>query len=259
MTTLRSPSDRVIPSKEELTRELDRAGVTIPGDITRSVVVSDEIFHKLSESPDLQHIIDCSALPSLHQLSNSSLYLWTTDERSALVFTSQGYSPASDSLSSRASLIRMAVFLGVGRFLFLDIARPVSRNLPMNAVISDHVNLLGDNPLIGTNDDRFGVRFPDMSSVYSIARAEEISGVCREREISHASDGVLVGMPNTQELTEKERQALGQVGKNYRTDALIPEIIVAHHAGMEVAALLISRGMDHDSLYGFLNDLLDRR
>ena len=259
MTTLRSPGERVFPSAEQLRRELDRTGVTIPGDITRSVVVSDEIFHKLSESPDLQHIIDCSDLPSLQQLSNRSLYLWTNVENSALVFTSQGYSPASHSLSSSALLIRMAVLLGVDRFLFIDIARPVSRNLPMSAVISDHVNLLGDNPLIGTNDDRFGVRFPDMSSVYSVVRAEEISEICREREISHASDAILVGIPNTQELTENERPALEWVGKSYRTDALIPEIIVAHHAGMEVAALLVSGGMDYDSLYGLLNELLDQR
>jgi len=65
--------------------------------------------------------------------------------------------------------VRALGLLGVKKLLLTNAAGGVNAGFSQGAlmVIEDHINLMGSNPLVGPNDDRFGVRFPDMSEVYS--------------------------------------------------------------------------------------------
>ncbi|HEY2963373.1 MAG TPA: purine-nucleoside phosphorylase, partial [Pyrinomonadaceae bacterium] len=103
-------------------------------------------------------------------------------------------------------------------------------------VISDHLNLMGDNPLRGANDDRFGPRFPDMSAVYTpelqalvVEEAKEI-GVVVRRGIYGALSG-----PNYE--TPAEIHLLRNLGADAVGMSTVPEAIVARHMGLEVLGI----------------------
>jgi purine-nucleoside phosphorylase len=109
-------------------------------------------------------------------------------------------------------------------------------------LIADHINLLGDNPLVGPNDDRLGPRFPDMSDAYNAELRSVTRAVALERGIT-LREGVYVAVSGPSLETRAEYRFLRAIGADVVGMSTVPEVIVAVHAGMRVLGLSIITDM----------------
>ncbi len=105
-------------------------------------------------------------------------------------------------------------------------------------LIEDHINLLGDNPLIGPNDDRLGDRFPDMCNCYDRELLKLGRKIALQEEIvCHQGVFVAVSGPNLE--TRAEYRFLRTIGADVVGMSTVPEVIVAVHAKLRVLGLSV--------------------
>jgi purine-nucleoside phosphorylase len=134
--------------------------------------------------------------------------------------------------------VRVLAKLGVTSLLLTNAAGGIGRELRPGdlMVISDHINLMGLNPLRGANDERLGPRFPDMSRVYDREFQELI--VAAQKEIGLAPRrGVYLALSGPSYETPAEIRMLAALGADAVGMSTVPEAICARHAGMRVAGI----------------------
>jgi purine-nucleoside phosphorylase len=100
-------------------------------------------------------------------------------------------------------------------------------------IVDDHINLMGDNPLVGVNDERLGVRFPDMSAPYTPELIDVGLQIAR-REDFVAHRGVMVAVTGPNLETRAEYRFLRAIGADVVGMSTVPEVIVAVHSEMRV-------------------------
>jgi purine-nucleoside phosphorylase len=134
--------------------------------------------------------------------------------------------------------VRVLGRLGVKTLVLTNAAGGINAKFSTGAlmVIDDHISFMGPNPLVGPNDDRFGLRFPDMSDVYS----PRLRGVADEaaRAIGHPVEhGVYFWLSGPSYETPAEIRALRALGADAVGMSTVPEAIVARHMGIEVLGI----------------------
>jgi purine-nucleoside phosphorylase len=105
-------------------------------------------------------------------------------------------------------------------------------------IIEDHINLMGDNPLIGRNDDTLGPRFPDMYQTYDPALRALARQTARALRIT-VHEGVYVAVTGPNLETAAEYRFLRMIGADAVGMSTVPEVIAARHAGMKVMGISV--------------------
>jgi purine-nucleoside phosphorylase len=154
--------------------------------------------------------------------------------------------------------VRVMQLLGIEKMLVTNAAGGVNRNFNPGdfMIISDHINLTGDNPLRGENIDEFGPRFPDMSEAYNKNLIKMAEGVATKNNLL-VRKGVYAGMAGPSFETPAEIRYLSGCGVDAVGMSTVPEVIVANHMGLEVlgiscitnmAAGILAQPLNHEEV-----------
>ena len=151
--------------------------------------------------------------------------------------------------------IRVFTRLGVKAVILTNAAGGIKKDFTQGrlVVLSDHINLQGANPLIGPNDEVFGLRFPDMSSAYDRKFRELTLAAGRMLGIN-LGEGVYAALAGPNYETPAEIRYLRSIGADLVGMSTVPEVIAARHAGIRVlgiscvtnaAAGVLDQPLDH--------------
>jgi purine-nucleoside phosphorylase len=134
--------------------------------------------------------------------------------------------------------VRALGLLGIKTLILTNAAGGVNTGFARGGlmVMDDHINLMGRNPLVGANDERFGPRFPDMSAVYSTRLRGIADDASRAIKLPLAH-GVYAALLGPSYETPAEIRYLRTIGADAVGMSTVPEAIVARHMGMEVLGI----------------------
>ena len=134
----------------------------------------------------------------------------------------------------------MRVFgrMGIEAVVITNAAGGINLKYQQGALVAikDHINLQGHNPLVGANDDRFGVRFPDMTQAYWKPYVRAAQEEARKLGIA-LEDGVYVGLLGPSYETPAEIRFLRTIGADLVGMSTVAEVIAARHMGIKVLAI----------------------
>ena len=134
--------------------------------------------------------------------------------------------------------VRVMKALGADTLIVSNVAGGTNQHLRAGDLVAlkDHINLQPDNPLRGPNDERLGVRFPDMMHTYD-AELRLHAQAAADAEGLRLYEGVYVALPGPNLETPAEYQYIHRIGGDLVGMSTVPEVIVARHAGLRVLAL----------------------
>jgi len=154
--------------------------------------------------------------------------------------------------------VRVMKELGVTTLIVTNAAGGINESYKPGdlMLITDHINNMGTNPLIGPNDPEFGVRFPDMSEAYSKQFLQLARDIAKRNNID-IKEGVYIGNTGPSYETPAEIRMLRTLGGDAVGMSTVPEVIVARHMGIQVlgiscisnmAAGILDQPLTHDEV-----------
>jgi purine-nucleoside phosphorylase len=158
--------------------------------------------------------------------------------RLVLALSGRAHFYEGHSLSTVTFAARVLGRLGIKTLIVTNAAGGINLKFGQGAlmVMDDHINLMGANPLIGPNDDRFGRRFPDMSEVYS-KRLRGLADEAGRQAGLKLEHGVYIAVTGPSYETPAEIRAFRTLGADAVGMSTVPEAIVARHMGIEVLGI----------------------
>lgn len=182
----------------------------------------------------------------------NSLYLLLVKTGSLNFFVLKGRLHFYDGVEMRdiAHYVYCLKFLGVEKILSVDEAGFLNPRFKLGeiALVYDHINLMGDNPLIGENDGELGIRFPDMSNAYDANLFAKASEVFMNNKIK-TNESVCLGIIGPESETEAEARFYREIGADVLGYSVIPENITAVHAKIKFASVaLLTRELIADKM-----------
>ncbi len=227
------------PQKVKEAVDLLKKHITIPPDI--GIMTGTGLGESL-ESLQITATLDYGQIPNMPQSTVQShhgrLVIGTIGGRGVIAMQGrfhlyEGYSPLEVTFP-----IRVMQAMGVHTVILTNAAGGL--NLSFKAgdimVIADHINLTNENPLVGINEDSWGTRFPDMTSVYDPHLVKLVEKAAKAHDISMRK-GIYVGLKGPSLETSAETRFLRLIGGDAVGFSTVQEAIAAVHGGMKIMGL----------------------
>ncbi len=198
----------------------------------------------LTKEIDIQHEIEYEDLPyfplSTVESHHGKLIFGKIGDKNVVAMQGRFHFYEGYSMKQITYPVRVMKFLGVKTLLVSNACggmNPIYKRGDIMLMV-DHINLLGDNPLIGMNEDELGPRFPDMSEPYDLELIKVAEEVALENKIK-VQKGIYVAVPGPNLETKAEYRFLRTIGADVVGMSTIPENIVAIHMGIKVLGISI--------------------
>jgi len=197
---------------------------------------------ELAEDIQEKEIIPYSKIPnfpvSTVQSHSGNLVLGKLSNKEVVAMQGRFHYYEGYSLKEVTFPVRVMKKLGADTIIISNAAGGMNRFFKRGdlMLITDHINLFGDNPLIGPNDEELGPRFPDMSEAYNQKLIELAKKVALKEKI-RLQEGVYAGLTGPTLETSAEYRFLISIGADAVGMSTVPEVIVANHMGMKVLGI----------------------
>jgi len=195
-----------------------------------------------ADALDLETVVPFAEIPhfpvSTVESHAGELHLGRLAGRPVVVMKGRVHYYEGYSMREVAFPVRVLKALGCATLVITNAAGGMNPDMPPGAIVvtTDHINLMGDNPLIGPNDDELGPRFPDMSEPYSRALVALAEQAALDLRIP-LQRGVFAAVPGPNLETPAEYRFLRWIGADVVGMSLVPEDLAAVHGGQRVLAL----------------------
>jgi len=199
---------------------------------------------KLVDSIQVDAVIPYKDIPhfplSTFEEHAGNLIMGTLSGKSVMVMQGRFHMYEGYTVQQIVFPIRVMKFMNIESLIISNAAGGINPFFSPGAImaITDHINLLGANPLIGPNDNRVGCRFSDMSEPYSLELNKAAMKAALECKI-RLEQGVYAAMTGPSLETRAEYRMLKILGADCIGMSTVPEVIAAVHAGMKVLGLSI--------------------
>ena len=197
---------------------------------------------ELAEDIQEKEIIPYSEIPnfpvSTVQSHSGNLVLGKLSNKEVVAMQGRFHYYEGYSLKEVTFPVRVMKKIGANTIIISNAAGGMNRFFKRGdlMLITDHINLFGDNPLIGPNDEELGPRFPDMSEAYNQKLIELAKKVALKEKI-RLQEGVYAGLTGPTLETSAEYRFLISIGADAVGMSTVPEVIVANHMGMKVLGI----------------------
>lgn len=224
---------------------------------------------KLSDHISVQYAVAYEDIPhfpvSTVEGHKGQLLFGTLGGKNVVVMQGRFHFYEGYTMQELAFPIRTLKYLGIQQLIVSNAAGGMNPAFEIGDImlINDHINCFPDNPLMGPNNEAFGPRFPDMSQVYSkklIRKAHEIGNTLGLT----LHEGVYVGVSGPCFETPAEYKYFRVIGGDAVGMSTVPEIIVAHHMGIECFGVSVItdlgiEGQVHEVSHAFVQEQAERQ
>lgn len=236
---------------DERWERLRRAAGVLEGRLTDPPRVAMTLGSGLSDAfgtPEGGRLIPCSEIPGfpVPTVVGHAGEFWSgrIGETPVLVQRGRAHFYEGRSLDDVTFATRLFSLVGAKTLIVTNASGAIDPDLRAGdiVVITDHINMLGANPLRGPNLERLGPRFPDMSAAYT-PRLRALARRVAEAEGIELKEGVYVATLGPSYETPAEIRAFRAMGADLVGMSTVPEVIAAAHAGMEILGISIATNL----------------
>lgn len=231
--------DQIIETKDYLLNKYELSSLNI-----QTGIILGSGLGELKNEVNIIHEIPYSTIPnfpiSTVEGHSGSLIIGEKEGINVLLLAGRFHFYEGYNMQEVTFPVRVMKALGIKNLIVSNAAGGMNPDFKVGDImfIKDHINLFPEHPLRGRNDERFGVRFPDMSEPYALDFIELAENIAAEAQIP-VFKGVYVGLQGPTFETRAEYKYLRVIGGDAVGMSTVPEVIVAIHSGMKVFAASI--------------------
>lgn len=241
---------KISKQRKEILHSVDTAKQVMPENFKpQTALIVDENF-RLPSDFEIKAKIKLSELKPVEEPLSDRYMYFVNAYGEDIILMQRYYFYEGVSMKTLGHFIYVLKYLGVKNIISVDQTATVNSRYSVGslALIYDQINLMGDNPLIGENDEELGIRFPDMSNAYHKELLGKMTDVF-QKNFMRLNESVCLAIIGPESETEAEARFYREIGSDVVGYGFAPEVITAVHCGLKYGAIsMITRSIVADMI-----------